>query len=165
MFIYYKNESQKTVLFDGSSRTVQNMHLHILLQLYDLQNKSMDWFLHHRSLRHERVKGPLREKIYRSYKIFDIENFNTPLQASLDVAINNTYSEFKSCYVLYSRETLKIKMLRQRIKKINDNKIKIKSIATTEHVKTSEVINKSQRNFCVKILRKTKKQHYRNLNI
>ena len=165
MFIYYKNESQKTVLFDGSSRTVQNMHLHILLQLYDLQNKSMDWFLHDRSLRHERVKGPLREKIYRSYKIFDIENFNTPLQASLDVAIYNTYSEFKSCYVLYSRETLKIKMLRQRIKKINDNKIKIKSIATTEHVKTSEVINKSQRNFCVKILRKTKKQHYRNLNI
>ena len=75
----------------------------------------MDWFLYDRNLRHERVKGSSREKIYRSYRTFDIENFNTPLQASLDVAINNTYSEFKSCYVLYTCETLKMKMYDKEI--------------------------------------------------
>ena len=55
--------------------------------------------------------------------------------------------------------------VRQRNNRINDNKIKIKSLTTTKIVKTSVVINKSQINFCVKLLRKTKKQHYRNLNI
>ena len=34
---------------------------------------------------------------------------------SLDVAINNTYSEFKSCYVLYTCETLKMKMYDKEI--------------------------------------------------
>ena len=75
----------------------------------------MDCFLYDRNLRHERVKGPSREKIYRPCRTFDIENFNTPLQASLDVAINNTYSEFKSCYVLYTCETLKMKMCDKEI--------------------------------------------------
>ena len=55
--------------------------------------------------------------------------------------------------------------VRQRNNRINDNKIKIKSLTTTKIVKTSVVINKSQINFCVKLLLKTKKQHYRNLNI
>ena len=55
--------------------------------------------------------------------------------------------------------------VRQRNNRINDNKIKIKSLTTTKIVKTSVVINKTQINFCVKLLRKTKKQHYRNLNI
>ena len=54
-------------------------------------------------------KGPSWKKIYRSYKTFDIES----LQASLNMVINFTNSEFEKAffYALNTHETLKTKML------------------------------------------------------
>ena len=59
-------------------------------------------------------RGPPRKTIYRSYKNFDFECFNTTLKTKLDNTKGPTYNEFNEafCGVLNIHAPLKVKILR-----------------------------------------------------
>ena len=58
-------------------------------------------------------RGPLRKKVYRSYKSFDLEHFNIALKSEIEKLQNSTYHEFETtfCSVLNKRAPVKVKML------------------------------------------------------
>ena len=60
------------------------------------------------------VKGRLREKIYRSYRSFNIEIFKETLSDKLSRLESNSYSEFEKAFltVLNKQASLKTKFLR-----------------------------------------------------
>ena len=94
------------------------------------------------------------------HKIFDTENFNTTLQASLDTVISNTYSEYEKAFlnVLNKHAHLKMKMLRhnnnvfmtKNLKKEIMTRTKLKNkFNKNRSMKTGIVI--SFRDFCVNL--------------
>ena len=58
--------------------------------------------------------GPPRKKVYRSYKNFDLENFNIALKCELEKLNDSAYNEFKTafCSILNKNAPIKVKMLR-----------------------------------------------------
>ena len=118
--------------------------------------------------------GPPKKKVYRSYKKFDYKCFSNALREDLEILEGDTYGEFeKNTNVLNTHAPIKIKMIR-----FNNNDFMTKELRK-EIIKISKLRNKFnrnknyenwcnfkfQRNYCVNLLMKTKKQHYENLSI
>ena len=120
-------------------------------------------------------KGPPKKKIYWSYKKFDHEYFSNALREELETLEVDTYGEFEKKFtnVLNTHAPIKTKMIR-----FNNNVFITKELRK-EIMKRSKLRNKFnrnrnhenwcnfkfQRNYCVNLLRKTKKQYYKNLNV
>ena len=120
-------------------------------------------------------KGRPREKIYKSYRSFNIETFKKTFSDKLSRLESNSYSEFEKAFmaVLNRQALLKTKFLRD-----NNNPFMNKELGKTI-MKRSQVkirynksrnyenwyLFKKQRNFCVNLLRKTKRNYFKNVKM
>ena len=125
-------------------------------------------------------RGPPRKKVYRSYKNFysehfDLEHFNIALKGELEKLNDSAYNEFETVFysVLNKHAPIKAKILRHNI---NSFMTKILRKEIIQRSKFKNRFNKcrtyenwcnykTQRNYCVSLLRKTKKQYFKNLNL
>ena len=111
-------------------------------------------------------RGPPRKKVYRSYKNFDLEHFNIVLKSELEKLNDSAYNELETafCNVLNKHAPIKVKMLRH-----NSNSFMTKNLrkAIMYRSKFKYCFNKcrtyenwcnykTQQNYCVSLLRKTK---------
>ena len=120
-------------------------------------------------------KGPPKKKTYRSYKKFDHECFSNGLREELETLEGDTCGEFEKQFtnVLNTHASIKTKMIR-----FNNNVFMTKELRK-EIMKRTKPRNKFnrnrnhenwcnfkfQRNYCVNLLRETKKQYYENLSV
>ena len=114
-------------------------------------------------------------KIYRSYKKFELENFNRNLKDKLENLTNHSYAEFEKVFL---KELNKHAPLKKKILRHNNNAFMTKELPK-ETMLSSKLKNKfhkernhinscnykRQRNRCLSILRKTKKEYFNSLNI
>ena len=120
-------------------------------------------------------KGTPKMKIYRSYKKFELENFNRILKDKLENLTNHSFVEFEKVFL---KELNKHAPLKKKILRHNNNvfmtkelrkEIMLRSKLKNEFNKERNHINwcnfKRQRYCCLSILRKTKKEYFNNLNI
>ena len=58
--------------------------------------------------------GPPPKNVYRSYKSFDLKDFNIALKSELEKIIDSMYNEFETafCSVMNKHAPVKVKMLR-----------------------------------------------------
>ena len=119
-------------------------------------------------------KGTPKIKIYRSYKNFELENFNRILKDKLEKLTNHSYAEFE----VFLKELNKHAPLKKKILRHNNNafmtkelrkEIMLLSKLKNKFNKERNHINwcnyKRQRNHCLSILPKTKKEYFNSLNI
>ena len=108
------------------------------------------------SLRLQYIQGNPKTKIYRDCKSFNFESFNNELNELLK-EINYSLFENIFLHVLNANALMK-----KKSKKFNNNPFMTKqktSLRKIVHLKHGIAIKK-QRNFCVNLLRKTKKKEY-----
>ena len=120
-------------------------------------------------------KGTPKIKIYRSYKKFELENLNRILKDKLEKLPNHPYAEFEKVFLkeLNIHVPLKKKVLRHNnnafMTKELRKEIMLRSKLKNKFNKERNHINwcnyKRQRNHCLSILRKTKKEYFNSLNI
>ena len=112
-------------------------------------------------------KGTPEIKIYRSYKKFELENFNRILKDKLENLTNHSYAEF---YKVFLKELNKHAPLKKKVLRHNNNgfmtkelrkELMLRSKFKNKFNKERNDINwcnyKRQSNHCLSILRKTKK--------
>ena len=127
------------------------------------------------SLKSQILKAPPKRKLYRDYKTFDENNFNNDLKSKLDTINNLDYITFEDIFisVLNTHAPIKTKILRASNHKFMTKALR-KAIMTRSRLKSIYLKNqnttnwnncKSQRNFCTNLLRKTRRDYFRNLNI
>ena len=127
------------------------------------------------SLKSQILKTPQKRKLYRDYKTLDENNFNNDLKSKLDTINNLDYSTFEHIFisVLNTHALIKTKIVRannhefmtKALKKAIMTRSRLKSIYLKNQNNTNRNNYKSQRNFCSNLLRKTKRDYFRNLNI
>ena len=118
-------------------------------------------------------KGRPREKNLQKHGSFNIETFKKTLSDKLSRLESNTYSDFEKAFLTVLNKQAPLKFIRH-----NNN-----PFMTKEHwqaiMKRSQLKNtynknynyknwylyKKQRNFCVRLLRKTKKNYFKNVKI
>ena len=115
------------------------------------------------------------KKIYRRYGSFNIETFKTTLSDKLCRLESNTYSEFEKAFlpVLNKQVPLKTKFLRhnnnpfmtKELRKAIMKRSQLKNTYNKNHNYVNWYLYKKQRNFCVSLLRKTKKNYFKNVKI
>ena len=120
-------------------------------------------------------KGRPREKIYRSYRSFNIETFKKTLSDKLSRLESNSYSEFEKAFltVLNKQAPLKTKFLRhnnnpfmtKELRKAIMKRSQLKNRYNKNHNYENWYLYKKQRNFCVSLLRKTKRNYFKNVKI
>ena len=99
-------------------------------------------------------REPPRQKVYRSYKNFDLEHFNIALKSE-------EYNEFETtfCSVLNKHAPIKVRILRQ-----NNNSFMTENLTCTDLnlkiVSTNTALMKT-----VSLLRKTKQQYFKISNL
>ena len=118
-------------------------------------------------------KGRPREKIYRSYRSFNIETFKKMLSDKLSRLESNSYSEFEKTFltVLNKQAPLKTKFLRhnnnrfmaKELQKAIISKSQLKNRCNKTRNYKNLDLYKKQRNFCVSLLRKTKRIYFKNV--
>ena len=127
------------------------------------------------SLKSQILKTPPKRKLYRDYKTFDENNFNNDLKSKLDTINNLDYSTFEDIFisVLNTHAPIKTKILRannhefmtKALRKAIMTRSRLKSIYLKNQNTTNWNNYKSQHNFCTNLLRKTKRDYFRNLNM
>ena len=113
--------------------------------------------------------------MYRSYKKFELKNFNRILKDKLEKLTNHSYAEFEKVFL---KELNKHAPLKKKVLRHNNNafmtkelrkEIMLRSKLKNKFNKERNHINwcnyKRQRNYCLSILRKTKKECFNSLNI
>ena len=120
-------------------------------------------------------KGRPREKIYRSYRSFNIETFKKTLSDKLSRLESNSYIEFEKAFltVLNKQALLKAKFLRhnnnpfmtKELRKAIMKRSQLKNTYNKNHNYENWYLYKKQRNFCVSLLRKTKRNYFKNVKI
>ena len=120
-------------------------------------------------------KGRPREKIYRSYRSFNIETFKKTLSDKLSRLESNSYSEFEKAFltVLNKQAPLKTKFIRhnnnpfmtKELRKAIMKRSQLKNTYNKNHNYVNWYLYKKQRNFCVSLLRKTKRNYFKNVKI
>ena len=113
------------------------------------------------------------EKIYRSYRSFNIETFKKMLSDKLSRLESNSYSEFEQAFltVLSKQAPLKTKFLRhnknpfmtKEFQKTITSKSQLKNRCNKSRNYENLDLYKKQRNFCVSFLRKTKRIYFKNV--
>ena len=120
-------------------------------------------------------RGPPRKKNDRSYKKFDLEHFNVSLKSELEKLSDSSYYEFETAFsdVLNKHTPLKVKMskhnnnsfMTKNLRKAIMRRSKFKNLFNKCRTHESWCNYKTQRNHCVSLLRKTKQQYFKNLNL
>ena len=103
-------------------------------------------------------KESLQEKIYRSYRSFNIEIFKKTLSDKLCRLESNS---LKSKFVRHNNNPLMTKELRKAIMKRSQLKNRYNKNRNYENW----YLHKKQSNFCVSLLRKTKRNYFKNVKI
>ena len=116
-----------------------------------------------------------REKNYRSYRSFNIETFKKTLSGKLSRLESNSYSEFEKAFltVLNKQASLKTKFLRHSnnpfvtkgLRKAIMKRSQLKNRYNKTIITKNDIYIKKQRNFCVNLLRKTKRNYFKNVKI
>ena len=118
-------------------------------------------------------KGAPIEKIYCSYKTFDVSSFKITLKIELEKVKRESYGEFEAVFLkeLNKHAPLKKKFLRHNntfMTKDLRKQIMVRSKLRNIFNKNRNFKNwckyKCQRNLCLNLLRKTKKSFYKNLD-
>ena len=120
-------------------------------------------------------KGTPKIKIYRSYKNFELENFDRILKDKLEKLINHSYAEFEKVFL---KELNKHAPLKKKVLRHNNNafmtkelrkeimwRSKLKNKFNKERNHINWCNYKRQRNCCLSILRKSKKEYFNSLNM
>ena len=120
-------------------------------------------------------KGTPKIKIYRPYKNFELENFDRILKDKLEKLMNHSYAEFEKVFL---KELNKHVPLKKKVLRHNNNtfmtkelrkEIMLRSKLKNKFNKERNHINwcnyKRQRNYCLSILRKSKKEYFNSLNM
>ena len=120
-------------------------------------------------------KGPPKKKIYRSYKTFPNECFSNALREELKTLEGDKYGEFEKTFtnVLNTHASIKIKMIRfnnnvfitKELRKEIMKRSKLRNSLNTNRNHENWCNFKFRRNYCVNLLRKTKKQYHENLSV
>ena len=118
-------------------------------------------------------KGAPIEKIYRSYKTFDVSNFRNTLKIELEKVKSESYGEFEAVLL---KELNKHAPLKKKFLRHNNNPFMTKDLRKQVMVRSKlrNMFNKNrnyenwckykrQRNLCLNLLRK-KKSFYKNLD-
>ena len=118
-------------------------------------------------------KGRPREKVYRSYRSFNIKTFKKTLSDTLSRLESNSYNEFEKTFltVLNKQAPLKTKFMThnnnpcmtKELRKAIMKRSLLKNRDNKNHNYENWYLNKKQRNFCVSHLRKAKKNYYKNV--
>ena len=126
-------------------------------------------------LRNTINKGNAKKIFYRDYKAFDHNTFETRLQPKLTLETIIDCSQFQSLFLetLNNIAPVKMKILRYNNNPLM-NKALRKAIMTSSSLKNKFNKNnsaknwnsyKKQRNFCLKLVRQTKKKYFNNINV
>ena len=120
-------------------------------------------------------KGAPIEKIYRSYKTYDVSNFKITLKIELEKVKSESYGEFEAVFL---KELNKHAPLKKTFLRYNNNPFMTKDLRKQIMVqfKLRNIFNKNrnykdwckskrQRNLCLNLLRKTKKSFYKTLDV
>ena len=120
-------------------------------------------------------RGPPRKKVYRSSKHFELEHHNIALKSELKKLNVSAYNEFEMafCNVLNKHALITVKMLShnnncfmtKNLRKAIMHRSKFKNRFNKCRTYENWCNYKTQRNYCVNLLRKTKQQYYKNLNL
>ena len=126
-------------------------------------------------LKSQILKAPPKIKAYRNYKTFDENRFNEDLKSKLDSIEKLDYPLFESIFIdlLNTHVPVTIKKVQannhQFMTKALRKAIMTRSSFKNAYLKTRNSKNwgncKKQRNFCANLLKKTKSEYFRNLNI
>ena len=127
------------------------------------------------ALRSQLVKGNAKTKLYRDYNSFDIKLFKEDLDKNLKSNNTVNFSDFQNTFttVLHKHAPIKKKILRfnnnpfmsKALRKAIMHRSKLKSIYNKKRTDVNWANYKKQRNFCVTLLRRTKKEYFQNLNV
>ena len=135
---------------------------------------------HHHSffvtaLKSQFIKGNAKIKLYRDYSSFQIEMFKADLDQNLKCTTSFKYSDFQSTFtrVLHNHVPIKKKILgfndslflTKILRKAIMHRSKFKNIYNKKRTNDNWANYVKQRNFCVNLLRKTKKDYFHNLSI
>ena len=125
--------------------------------------------------RSQLVKGNVKANLYRDYNSFDIKLLKEDLDKN--PKSNNTVnlSDFQNTFttVLHKHAPIKKKILRfnnnpdmsKALRKAIMHRSKLKNIYNKNRTDVNWANYKKQRNFCVTLLRRTKKEYFQNLNV
>ena len=126
-------------------------------------------------LKSQFVKGNPKTNVYRNYKDFNTDSFKIELSKKLSSVKMGNYSNFLECFtkLLDKHAPLKKKVLRYNnnpfMTKTLRKAIMIRSRLKNLFRKNKTIENwekyKKQRNYCVNLLRKTKKSYLSKLNV
>ena len=127
------------------------------------------------SLRLQYIQGNPKTKFYRDYKSFNFESFNNELNELLKSEKEINYSLFENIFLQVLNAHAPVK---KKIQRFNNNPFMTKQLrkAIMHRSRLKNVFNKNrtpktwdsykkQRNFCVNLLRKTKKEYFENINV
>ena len=120
-------------------------------------------------------KGRPREKNLQKHGSFNIWTFKKALSDKLSRLESNTYSEFEKAFltVLNKQAPLKTKFIRhnnnpfmtKELRKAIMKRSQLKNTYNKNYNYENRYLYKKQRNFCVSLLRKTKKNYFKNVKI
>ena len=127
------------------------------------------------ALRSQLVKGNDKANLYRDYNSFDIKLLKEDLDKNLKSNNTVNLSDFQNTFttVLHKHAPIKKKILRfnnnpdmsKVLRKAIMHRSKLKNIYNKNRTDVNWANYKKQRNFCVKLLRRTKKEYFQNLNV
>ena len=139
--------------------------------------KRLVWFsqIDYHHTKKKLTKGNPRNILYRDYKIFDQKKIEDQLRSQLASVETVDYSQFHEIFLktLDTIAPIKKKILRFNhnhfMSKAHRNTIMVRSKLKNKYNKNRTGENwdshKKQRNFCVSLLRKTKKDYFNDLMI
>ena len=127
------------------------------------------------ALKSELTKGNPKTKFYRDYTSFDIDIFRRDLLSKLNENLISEYSLFHNIFVntLNRHAPLKQKIMRfnnspfmtKALRKAIMRRSKLKNLYNKNRTIFSWGNYKSQRNYCVNLLRRSKINYFKNLNM
>ena len=127
------------------------------------------------ALRSQLVKGNAKTKLYRDYNSFDLKLFKEDLDKNLKSNNTVNFSDFQNTFttVLHKHAPIKKKILRfnnspfmsKALRKAIMHRSKLKNVYNKKRTDVNWANYKKQRNFCVTLLRRTKKEYFQNLNV
>ena len=120
-------------------------------------------------------KSRPREKIYRSYRSFNIETFKKTLSDKLSRLESNSYNKFEKdiLTVLNKQAPLKTKFIRHNSNPFMSKELRkaiikgsqLNNRCNKNHNYENWYLYKKQGNFCVSFLRKTKRNYFKKVKI
>ena len=127
------------------------------------------------SMRSQYIQVNQKIKFYRDYKSFNFESFHNELNELLKSEKDINYSLFENIFLQVLNAHAPVK---KKIQRFNNNPFMTKQLckAIMHCYRLKNIFNKSrtpkiwdsykkQRNFCVNLLRKTKKEYFENINV